>query len=215
MARTVPAAIDSTLDDRFIIPVFFLHFDFDTNPLYAHTDIGSITTLSQTWLGTLGIASISAVEENDDLSRAPGLKLRLSITDESAGSLFEELTQQDWYQREVIMYFTTRNTATGALNNDPFEISRWRLDVVDLQSGHGEAFVEAVCESVWVDQKSTNNDMYTDVTLQGEFSGDLGFQYMAEIVNQPVRWLFNDRVVVTPPRDDPGGREGEGDIYGF
>lgn len=182
MSRTIPSNVDTSLDDAFTLPVFFVELDFDTDPLYLHTDLGTITTLSHDWLGTGGLGEISPIEETEE-PNAPGLKLRLQMTDESAGSIFQELTQQDFYQRPVVVYFSTRNTLTGALLDTPFELFRGKADVPEITHGEGQAFVDLIVESEWVDGEKANNELYSDAQLQAEYSGDLGFEFLPFLVN--------------------------------
>ncbi len=205
MSRTIPSNTDSSLDDDFIIPIFFIELDFDTDPLYVHTDLGSITVLSKTWLGTGGLGSISPIEETEEV-KSPGLKIRMQITDESAGGIFEELTQQDFYQRTAILYFSTRDISTGALKDDPFEMFRGKVDVPELTYGGGESFVELLIESEWADGEIANGEMYSDAQLQSEYSGDLGFEFLTDMVNRKVVWGSNR--VVSLGNNGGGGSDG-------
>lgn len=201
MSRDIPSNVDSALDDDFVIPIFFVELDFDTDPVYVHTDLGNITVLGHTWSGAGGLGEISPIEETEEV-KAPGLKLRLAITDESAGSIFQELTQQDFYQREVIIYFSTRNISTGALLDDPFELFRGKADVPEIVHGERDSFAELLVESEWADGERSNGERYSDAQLQSEFSGDLGFAFLADLVNRKVVW-GSDRTV---SMGAPGGR---------
>lgn len=187
MSRTIPSNIDADLDDAFVIPVFFVELDFDTDPLYVHTDIGDITVLSHTWQGTGGLGQISQIEENAS-GDSPGIKLRLQLTDESSGSIFQEITQQDFYQREAIIYFSTRDISTGALSDDPFELWRGKCDVPEIHLGERNSYVDLIVESEWIDGKRSNGALYSDAQLQAEYSGDLGFKYLAAMKNAKIVW---------------------------
>lgn len=204
MSRNIPANVDADLDDAFIIPVFFVHLDFDTQALFVHTDLGDINTLGETWVGTGGLGSISQIEETSRLD-APGIKLRMQITDESAGSLYEELTQQDFYQRPVIIYFSTRDTVTGALTDTPFELFRGKMDVPELTHGETLSFADMVVESEWIDGQRANGELYSDAQLQSEFSGDLGFKYVAAMVNTKIVWGARETINLGGTGNAPGG----------
>lgn len=193
MSRTIPSAIDGVLDDAFVIPIFFVELDFDTDPLYVHTDLGSITTLGRTWLGTGGLGEISPIEETEE-QKAPGLKLRMAITSEASGSIFQELTQQDYYQRPVVIYFSTRDTITGALEASPFEVFRGKADVAEITHGFGTSYVDLLVESEWADGERANAQIYSDSQLQAEYSGDLGFEFLTHLVNAKVVW-GSDRTI--------------------
>lgn len=187
MSRDVPAGIDADLDSYFIIPVFFVALEFDTDPLYLHTDVGEITTLGQTWLGTGGLGSISEIEETTEAA-APGLKLRLEIATEGAGSIFEELTAQDFYQREARLYFSTKDTITGLLTDDPMEIQRYKMDVPEIVYGPETAFVDLIVESEFIEGEKTNGEMYSKAQLREEHPSDEGFDYIALLAQTKIVW---------------------------
>lgn len=202
MSRTIPAAVDTSLDDRYMIPVFFAELDLDTSPAYLHTDVGDITVLSKTWLGTGGLGSISAVEETRE-SVAPGVKLRLQITDEAAGSIFDDFDSQDFYQRPLALYFSTRNAVTGALLADPFEYWRGRIDVAEMVHGDGAAFVEVLGESEFASGKQASGKLFSDVQLQDDFAGDLGAEFLSDMVNRRIIWGLDRIVNIGQPTAPP------------
>ena len=187
MSRDVPSSTDTALDDRFIIPVWFVEFDFDTAPLYVHTDVGDITVLGKTWIGTGGLGSISPLEETTEQA-APGVKFRLALTDESTGSIFEEITQQNFYQRDAIVYFAARNALTGALIDDPFELHRYKVDVPEITYGGGVSFVDVVAESEFIDGSRRNGQMYSNAQMRSEYPNDEGFKYVAALSQLKVVW---------------------------
>lgn len=178
----IPAAVDTSYDDAFVIPVWFVELDFDTDPLYLHTDLGDITTLSHTWIGTGGLGAISPIEETEEV-KAVGLKLRLDMTDEAAGSIFQELTQQDFYQRECIIYTSTRDVSDGSLHGTPYEVFRGYCDVPEITAGHGVAFAELLIESEWSDGEKAFGELYSDAQLRSEYSGDTGFSFLTRLIN--------------------------------
>lgn len=214
MSRTIPATTDTSLDDDFVIPVFFVQLIFDTVPVYVHTDVGTITDSSVSpeipYLGAGGLGQISPIEETLQ-DRAGGIKLRLQITDETAGSIFEELTQQDFFQREAVILFATRNTITGALHDDPFELWRGRCDVPEMEHGHTLSFVDLIIENEWADGDRATNELYSDAQLQSEYSGDLGFQFLNDLVHKSVPWVFNDAGTFKGPK--PGPRKDVGGSF--
>lgn len=216
MSRDVPAGIDAILDDPFVIPVWFVEFDFDTDPVYVHTDVGDITVLSHTWLGAGPLGSISPIEESTKPGATPGVKFRLDLTDESAGSIFEELvTPQDFYQRPVIVYLSFRNVVTGALYADPFQVSAKKVDVPELQDGGGgESYVELVAETELFDGRRPNGRLYSHAQNLSQNPGDTAFKFVAIMANTTIRWAGKEIVnfgagsgapALPPPPSRPGG----------
>lgn len=188
MSRTIPAGIDADLDDRFIRPVWFVALDFDTDPLYVHSDIGNISVLSQTWLGVGGLGSISPIEEEAGFS-APGLSLRFDATDDSAGSIFEELTAQNFQQRGCVVYWTLRDVSTGVLAADPFVVYRGKCDTATAQDGDGTSFVELSVEHEFLDFKRSANLWFSKAAaVNGAYSADTAFDYIAIMKNVSISW---------------------------
>ncbi len=202
MSRTIPTGIDNDIDDDFVIPIFFVELDFDTDPVYVHTDVGDITVLSHTWLGTGGLGSISEITESVE-PKSSGVRLRLDLTNEAAGSIFEELNSQDYYQRPVVIYFSTRNTVTGALGADPFELWRGKADVAEIEHGDTISHVDLLVENEWADANRTNGELFSNAQLQSEFAGDLGFEFLAQMVNWKVTWGSERTVSLGGPKPPP------------
>lgn len=208
MSRDIAVGIDSDLDADFVIPMFFVELDWDTDPVYLHTDIGDITVLAHTWIGTGGLGSISPIEETVE-QKSRGIKMRLDLTNEAAGSIFEELTTQDYYQRTAIVYFSTRNTVTGALGADPFELFRGKCDVAEIEHGFTISHVDLLVENEWADGNRSNGELFSDAQLQSEYTGDLGFEFLNDLVNRKIVWgserVTNLGAPKPPSSPFPGG----------
>lgn len=218
--RDLPAPVDANLDDETIKPVFFASFLFDTDPLYVHTELGDISTLGQTWLGTGGLGQVSEIEETSNGN--PGLKFRLDTTDESAGSIFEELTQQDYFQREVVVYFSTRDIISGALSADPTETWRGRIDYAEFTYGtegqETQSFVDVVVENEFLDGKTPLNLLYSKAQIEEEHPGDTGFDYIAALKNTKIVWGGKRTATLGNPGgpnvpDVPVIPEGPGNVF--
>lgn len=187
MSRTIPSTTDTALDDPFVIPVKFVAFIFDTAPLYVHTSLGNITVLGHTWMGTGGLGDISPIEETLK-DGSPGVKYRFQITNEASGSMFEEITQQDFQGRDSIIYLALRDTVTGALLDDPFEIDRFKCDLPEITWGERQSYVDLIAESEWFDGKRANGSRYSDAYLQSAYAGDTGGRYFAAMKNLKITW---------------------------
>ena len=96
MSRTLASAVANALDDDRILPMLFVHLAFDTGPVYVHTDLGDITTLSQTWTGIGDLGKVETMTESADL-RSERLQLTLTLVDETAGSIYEEASNQNFH----------------------------------------------------------------------------------------------------------------------
>lgn len=187
MSRTLATNTNAALSDAFIVPVFFVAIEFDSDPLYVHTDLGSITTLSQTWTGVGDLGQIGSVEENIKISPYK-TNLILAIVDESATGILSESLTQNFYQRPCTIYLGARNSITGALLDDPDEIMAGKIDTMQISHGANQSFIQVTVESEMSEFEKANGELYSDTQLQSEFSGDLFFQYLERLQNYRVQW---------------------------
>ncbi len=213
MTRSLTAANEAILDDAFIVPVLFVNLDFDSDPVFFHTDLGTITTTDPagTWTGTGELGQIGPIQEGVKPSPYK-VDLVLSIIDEAADSVYNEALNQNHYQRDGTIYLGFRNAVTGAMVADPDEIFHGRID--DMKATHGgptpdaPSFVTVTLESELADFKKKSGKVYSNAQLQDEFSGDLFFAHLERFVNRRIPWgpgrLFSSGHPVYPWPSDPG-----------
>ncbi len=212
MTRSLTAANEAILDDAFIIPVLFVNLDFDSDPLFVHTDLGTITTTTPagTWTGLADLGTIGTIQESVKPSPYK-VDLVLSVVDESAGSIYNEALNQNHYQRDGTIYLGFRNAVTGAMVADPDELFHGRID--DMRVTHGGAtadapsFVTVTLESELADFKRSSGKVYSNAQLQSEFAGDTFFRHVERFVYRRVPWgsqIIHSGNPILPFPTDPG-----------
>lgn len=199
MSRDIPSLINARLDDPFVHLVHFVHLDFDTDPIYVHTDIGNIAALGQTWLGVGDLGSIGQIEEGDDVSPY-SVPLRFSINSNAAGSLRQEINTQDFYDRAAFIYAATRDLVTGALDGDPFELAVGRIDQMRVSDTSDSLHVDIIVESEMADFDQASLEYLSDASQQRRYPGDLFLQYLGVMVNKTVRWGTDETITLGSPR---------------
>ena len=71
MARTIAASILSKLSDEVVYPFYAVDLNFDTNPVYAWTGIGTITIAGNDYIDVSNLLSVSDVQETAEIVMVP------------------------------------------------------------------------------------------------------------------------------------------------
>lgn len=179
MARTMDPLISAQLGAPWLCPVFFADLGFDDATLYMHTDLGDISWGGHTWTGAGNLSSIEAIEERADGSPS-GTVLRLSGIN---STLLNEAVTQQYFGRAVSIYFSVRDASTAALVATPFELFSGQMDQMRVIDGRETSSIELVVESELIVFDSAPMRWFSDSQLQTDYPGDLGFQYLAAMVN--------------------------------
>lgn len=203
--RSLAAATDSAIDLPYVIEIIFLEMLFDTDPVRVHTDIGTITAdgrdasrnvvSNAQWQGVGDLGGVGTVEQGEVLSPF-AVECLLSINSEAAGSILEEINTQDWRNRPANLYFGTRDYLTGAIN-DPdnlVPIFQGKIDAFETTDGQEISLASVRLESNLREFSKPSMLRFSDATQQRRYPGDLGMQYVAQMVNNTVRWGTDETI---------------------
>ena len=223
MARGLSSALVAQFTSTHTHPVTFASLAFSSGTVYVHDDIGTLTWGSQDWLGVGSFGRVSGVEEGMALSPF-GLDLVLSgidPDDEDNSSTWpdflNEIMNNDYFQREVILYIGARNTDSGALVADPDELWRGVMENAALSKGREGDQIVINCESELGRLERANNLLFTNSALQSDYSGDLFFQFLQKVPDMKPVWRGrnNQSNAASEPTLPPHGPDGqyEGQVY--
>lgn len=215
MARGLSAALITAIESESCEILTFASLAFSSGTVYVHNGIGTITWNSQDWLGVGSLGSIQKIEEGAALSPyAIQLVLTGIDPDEIDGApawpdFKNEILNNDYYLREVVVYMGARNQDTHALVADPDEMWRGSMENATFTVAHssGEG-ISIHCESYLALMERSANLLYTDQQLQSEYAGDVFFQYLPQIPDAQPPWRVQDAsggqlVAPTPPNYSP------------
>jgi len=180
--RSLDPSVTAVLANSFVMPVIFVSLTFDDGTLYLHTDVGNIATGGTTYIGAGGIGSIEGIEEREDGSPT-GVMMRLSGID---ATLLNEALRQHYFDRPVTVSLGMRDLVTGALVAEPFELFVGKMDQMRVVTGGPVSIIEVSVESEMIDFDRSLKRYFSDTELQRVYSGDLGFKYLADMVNARV-----------------------------
>lgn len=189
MSRGLDASNVSAVDDVVVRPVVFCEIKYDspTGTLYFHDNIGDITAddwggTSRTWSGLGDFGSISQVEEGKDISP---YKVDLILSGIDATIANAHLTD-DTILREVYLSIGFIGLDRVVLS-DPHPMWSGKIDDVQVAVG-AQSVIRVSCESQLAAFEKTNGRLQNDADHQSEFSGDLFYKYLPQMVEAKFRW---------------------------
>ena len=189
MSRGLSATNLGAVDGAVVRPVVFceLHYDSPTGTIYLHDNIGEITAddwggTSRTWSGLGDFGSISTIEEGSDISP---YKVDLILSGIDADIAAVSLTD-DTILREVYLLIGFIGLDRVVLD-DPHPMWSGKIDDVQMAIG-AESVIRVSCESQLAAFEKTNGRLQNDADHQAEFSGDLFYKYLPQMVEAKFRW---------------------------
>lgn len=165
-----------------VIPIVFARLNFLSGVLRLHTQIGDITFTHpvfgiETYNGIGDIGGISAIEEGV-ATRPFGVKLVLTGVKQS---LISQVLTDEYHRREANILIGLRNTTTGALVDDPFELWSGFMDKHDISVGKNFGRIIMSCESRADMMQDSDGKIFNDEDQQALHAGDVGFEYLDQI----------------------------------
>ena len=189
MSRGLDATNINAVDGAVVRPVVFceLHYDSPIGTLYVHDNIGEITAddwdgTSRTWSGLGDFGSISTIEEGKDISP---YKVDLILSGIDADMAAASLSD-DTVLREVYLLIGFIGLDRVVLS-DPHPMWAGKIDDVQVAIG-AESIIRVSCESQLAAFEKTNGRLQNDADHQAEFSGDLFYKYLPQMVEAKFRW---------------------------
>ena len=213
MSRGLNSANVTAVDGDLVRPVVFCELHYDDGVIYLHDNIGEITAddwngTSRNWSGLGDFGSISTIEEGNDISPYR-VDLILSGIDSTIAS--KALTD-DTVLREVYLLIGFIGLDRTVVD-DPHPMWAGRMDDVQVAVG-AESIIRVTCESQLAAFEKVNGRLQNDADHQAEFSGDLFYKYLPQMVEAKFRWGGKTQVYSTgirPEESVGGGPGGFGD----
>ena len=184
MSRAFPSAVATALSAGHVVLVTFAKLAFPSGTIYVHNSIGTFTWGGQDWLGTGSFGDISQIEEGADVSP---YKITLTLSGLDATVSGAALTE-DYYMHPVSIYLGALN-ADDVLIADPTIVWEGVMDQMNLSIGaEGGDAIQLTAESELARFDKASNKKYTHSQQQDQHSGDLLFEFMADIEGAKIRW---------------------------
>ena len=158
-------------------------FDFEVGPSHLHTDLGIIEWEGQEWAGVGDLASVSDIQEDEEMSPTRlvaalnGLSRELVV--QARASRFQD--------RDYKIWVAARDLITGALVPSPQMLTQGIMEAMTLPAGIGPAEISM---------------HLTDERFRWERSPQIFFSHASQTSRHPADKFFADfadadRIIVT------------------
>lgn len=183
MSRTLTTAADNALSDAHVPLLCLIELAFASGTVRVCNAGYNFSWNGHTWLGAGRVLGISPVEEGADL-QAYGVSMRLSgvPADMVAIALAEH------YQGRTAKIWAAPLTSNYTLISDPVLVFNGRMDVMPIKMEGGSATIDLSVESRLIDWERPRVRRYNDADQQAVYPGDLGLQYVEQMVSKDLVW---------------------------
>ena len=181
MSRSISATNLTEVDADHLHEVVLVKLEFGT-PVYCHSGIGTINYGGNDYLGVGQFGSITDAAESEQLSPS-SLTLQLSGVD---SSLITEALDSGSYGDIVTIYIGYRQD-DGTLVDDPWVLWRGIFEYSSITQGQ-ENVVSITVQHDLATLNQTSGARFSDEDQQRRFSGDVGFEFVADMAGVDLRW---------------------------
>ena len=182
MSRTITAAVDAAFAGDNVPLLMFAQMEFDSGITRVTNNGYDIDWNGYTWQGAGSVGSIEALQEGSDL-QAYGLALKLSgiPTAQLAIALGED------YQGRSATIWAAPLDSNHRIIADPVIVFKGRMDTMPISMGQSGSLMLHL-ESRLVDWERARVRRYNDADQQAEYPGDLGLQFVEQMVEKQLIW---------------------------
>ncbi len=187
MSRTLPAAVDTAVQDANVRGALFVEFDFASGFSRLWSGVGDLVWNGKTFTGAGDLGEVIVVEETTEI-KAVGLTFTLSGL---PSALVATAIGEHYQGRNCSMWLGFFDTG-WALIADPVLIFSGRMDVMAVADAGGTASIKITVENRLIDLERPNQPRFdTDQDHQAEFPGDRGFEFVTAMQEAQIVWGNN------------------------
>lgn len=183
MARDLTSDFITEIEAKVLRAELLVKMDFDADPLYAWTGIGSISWDGDTYAGVGDLASFARMEESSVI-RATGTVLILSGV---KTSLISIALNSNYQGRKAEIYFAVLDTS-NAIVADPYRIFSGRMDVMEIENNGEEATISVSVENELIDLFKARVRNYTPEDQKTLYPSDKGLDFIVGIQDAEIIW---------------------------
>ncbi len=182
MVRSLTSAMISEVQASVLSPIFLVQFSFST-PLRFWTGFGDLKFGGNTYMGAGNLLTISPIEETQEV-RSTGVNFALSGI---PSSILSVALTEDYQGRDVRMWFAVLD-ANKDIVLDPYLAFVGRMDVMEIVEQGETSAIGVSAENVLVALERPNERRYTPEDQKISFSGDKGFDFVAQLQDKQLIW---------------------------
>ena len=189
MTITTNAGFDTAAAAPAVGIINLIEMDFTSGTLYLTNWPVSVTVGSNTYTGLGNLGSIGEMKESED---GASQKIELELSQVNAAQLSLALGGVATYQNRAVRIYTALTDVNLVISGSPVlrfagVMNRVKIPARD-QDGKGRVVMECVTGGYDV-RKNPAALRMNDSQHQANKPGELGFQYIADLIGQPQQWL--------------------------
>ena len=173
---------------------YLAEFDFTTGVERYWTGNYTLSYDGHSWTGLAGIASVSDIESDDDIT-PKGLQLRVvGLPAESMRSnTLDDAAYKDRPARWIFLVLDSDNN-NAVLHS---KVMHYTIDLLDYAIINKLAGVAASLEHETVNAARATRRLYSDQDQKSEYAGDLGLQFLPYLNSgREVRWGISGKFFI-------------------
>ena len=182
--RTLTGPMTTALEASNVVPVMMTLLDFASGYVSVHSAVGSIVWGSNTYVGVGTLGEVETIDEGSEL-QAYGVRMRLRGIPNNVISI---ALNESYQGRDAKIWLAALDQQSYALISDPVLVFSGRMDNMQIQLGPESAEVTLSAENRLVDWDRPRSRRYNDADQQAEYPGDLGFQFVEQMINKTLFW---------------------------
>jgi len=183
MTRALEATLSTELTNTLIRPVLLVALPFRAQTVYLTSGHYNISYGGNTYLGNGWLQPVRTIEDTEELVLS-------SVEIELLGASQEvrALALSDVDQSLLAYVRIGLLDAAGALIGTPYLAFQGYIDTADISESVDSTLVTFTLESDAMRWQIPNEHAFTDAFQQSQYTGDLGFQYVAQLEDVSLFW---------------------------
>lgn len=182
MAREMESAVATAAVAEVVRVITMLKLEYDSGTVATHSGVGTITYDGDEYLGNAGLAEISEIQEDSELTAA-GVKVALSGVDTT--NISTALNEN--YQGRRATIFLALLDSDDQIIDDPVVIFRGRMDTAKITIG-AQGKLEQEIQNAMADWERPRVRRYNNPDQQAKYPGDKGMEFVEQAVEKEIFW---------------------------
>ncbi|MBL3601305.1 MAG: hypothetical protein JMN25_15810 [gamma proteobacterium endosymbiont of Lamellibrachia anaximandri] len=182
MGRDLHTDTQAQLATRHIPLLAFVEMEFGSGVLRLHSGAGNIVWNGQTWVGAGALGEISAIQESDELQ---SMDLQLALSGISP-ALMATAMSEEYHNRPARLWLAILDSHYQ-IQGDPIGPFVGTMDTMDGELGE-EGKIVVTVKNRLADWERPRARRYTNEDQQAEFPGDLGMEFVSQMVEIELIW---------------------------
>ncbi len=186
MTRSSTTAFNNAIAADNVDPFFAVKLEFESGTTRFWTGVGDIAfeagSGSETFTGAGDLATISAVEETNDIE-AGGVSFALSGINSSLISL---ALSENYQGRNATLYLGL--LSSGAVVADPYILFRGSMDMMDIVDGGETASIQVKAQNRLVALQKAKPRRFTQEDQKLIDSTDKGLAFVNDLQDKTITW---------------------------